>query len=84
VPRLQSRVAVAEARQQFRNLKKWESLLLEAVTRRLVKAVNEDTITCGSYLQDVVLCCVSKSPVHLITSQNPIYNHTHMLDEWCQ
>jgi hypothetical protein len=46
----QSGVAMVETRLQFENLEEGEHPLLEAVTRRLVKAVNEDTTMCNSYL----------------------------------
>jgi hypothetical protein len=43
VEKSQSKAAVAEEREQFRNLKEEQSLPLEAVYRRLVKTVTEAT-----------------------------------------
>jgi hypothetical protein len=70
-----SRVAVAEARGQFRNLEEGERLLLEAVPRRLVMSVTEDTRMCVTVNCTLYLRVVRKSSVNLITNPTPVYIH---------
>jgi hypothetical protein len=75
VEKRQSRVAVAEARKQFRNPKEGKHVPLEAVTKREIQTMINNTSMCSD-LYSVVTHCSIKCSLNQITNPNTVCSHS--------